>query len=173
MTIRRATLEAVRALTAFGRRVFAVTFGADNTPGDLQSYLDGSYAESLQREEVADRRVETQLAEIDGTLAAFAQLRQGPAGEGVTGAKPIELWRFYVDRAWHGRGVAQAMMDRVKAEAVARGARTLWLGVWEKNDRARAFYAKCGFTDAGEHIFLFGTDPQTDLVMVAPLPDRL
>ena len=47
-----------------------------------------------------------------------------------------------------------------------RGAKTLWLGVWEKNDRARAFYAKCGFADVGEHIFLFGTDPQTDRVMV-------
>ena len=62
-----------------------------------------------------------------------------------------------------------ALMERVKAEARARGAKTLWLGVWERNDRARAFYAKCGFADAGEHIFLFGTDPQTDRVMTLPL----
>jgi ribosomal protein S18 acetylase RimI-like enzyme len=87
----------------------------------------------------------------------------------VSGAEPIELWRFYVAHQWHGRGIAQSLMDRVKTEARLRGAKTLWLGVWERNDRARAFYVKCGFTDAGEHIFLFGTDPQTDLVMVAPL----
>ena len=49
----------------------------------------------------------------------------------------------------------------------SRWARKLWLGVWERNDRARAFYVKCGFADAGEHIFLFGTDPQTDLIMVS------
>jgi ribosomal protein S18 acetylase RimI-like enzyme len=48
-------------------------------------------------------------------------------------------------------------------------AKTLWLGVWERNDRARAFYTKCGFVDAGEHIFLFGSDPQTDRVMVTAL----
>jgi ribosomal protein S18 acetylase RimI-like enzyme len=60
-------------------------------------------------------------------------------------------------------------MDEEKAAARARGAETLWLGVWERNDRARAFYAKCGFTGAGEHIFLFGTDPQTDLVLVTAL----
>ena len=87
----------------------------------------------------------------------------------VTGPEPIELWRFYVDRPWHGRGIAQALMERVKAAARERGAKTLWLGVWERNDRARAFYAKCGFADAGEHIFLFGTDPQTDRVMVTSL----
>jgi RimJ/RimL family protein N-acetyltransferase len=50
-----------------------------------------------------------------------------------------------------------------------RGAKTLWLGVWERNHRARAFYAKCGFRDVGDHIFLFGTDPQTDLVMQVSL----
>ena len=93
----------------------------------------------------------------------------GHVPECVTGPEPIELWRFYVDREWHGRGIAQALMDRVKAAARERGAKTLWLGVWERNDRARAFYAKCGFADAGEHIFLFGTDPQTDRVMVTTL----
>ena len=87
----------------------------------------------------------------------------------MAGPAPIELWRFYVDRAWHGRGVAAALMARVKTAARERGAKTLWLGVWERNDRARAFYAKCGFADAGEHIFLFGTDPQTDRVMVTAL----
>ena len=61
------------------------------------------------------------------------------------------------------------LMDRVKGVARERSATTLWLGVWERNDRARAFYTKCGFTDAGEHIFLFGTDPQTDRVMVTSL----
>jgi len=60
-------------------------------------------------------------------------------------------------------------MDSVRDEARHRGALTLWLGVWERNDRAQAFYRKCGFTHAGDHIFLFGTDPQTDLVMITPL----
>ena len=87
----------------------------------------------------------------------------------MTGARPIELWRFYVNRQWHGRGTAQALMARVTAEAGDTGAQTLWLGVWERNPRARAFYATCGFIDVGEHVFLFGTDPQTDRVMARPL----
>ncbi len=80
-----------------------------------------------------------------------------------------ELWRFYVTREWHGRGIAQALMASVVTEAAGRGGQTHWLGVWERNSRARAFYGKCGFADVGEHVFLFGTDPQTDRVMVRPL----
>jgi ribosomal protein S18 acetylase RimI-like enzyme len=56
-------------------------------------------------------------------------------------------------------------------EQVARdlGGRTLWLGVWERNPRAIAFYTKCGFVDVGAHAFFFGTEEQSDRVMAHPL----
>jgi len=41
----------------------------------------------------------------------------------------------------------------------------VWLGVWEHNPRAIAFYRKWGFEAVGEHVFVVGTDPQRDLVM--------
>jgi ribosomal protein S18 acetylase RimI-like enzyme len=169
MTIRRATLEDAGALTAFGRRVFAATFGSDNTPADLQSYLDHSYSDSRQPEELADPRLETLLAEVDATLAAFAQLREGPAGDGVNGLDSIELWRFYVDPRWHGQGLARDLMEAVEAAARDRGARTMWLGVWERNLRAQAFYRKHGFIVVGTQTFQLGSDAQRDLVMAKGL----
>jgi diamine N-acetyltransferase len=98
-------------------------------------------------------------------LIAFAQLREGAPGRGVTGERPIELWRFYVDFDWHGRGVAPLLMQAVEDAARARDAVTLWLGVWEGNVRAQAFYRKQGFTVVGSQIFRLGSDPQRDLVM--------
>jgi GNAT superfamily N-acetyltransferase len=83
----------------------------------------------------------------------------------------IEIWRFYVDRPWHGLGLAQTLMSAVRECAVQKGARTLWLGVWEKNPRAIAFYEKCGFRDVGAHDFWVGSDRQTDRIMVASLSD--
>lgn len=135
----------------------------------MELHLARSYGIDQQTRELNDRDITTLLVEEDGQAIAYAMVRGDHVPECVTGPRAVELWRFYVDRGWHGRGVAQALMERVKDVARQRGAQTLWLGVWERNPRARAFYAKCGFTDAGEHIFLFGTDPQTDLVMVMPL----
>jgi ribosomal protein S18 acetylase RimI-like enzyme len=60
-------------------------------------------------------------------------------------------------------------MKSVATAARARGARTLWLGVWERNERAKSFYRKCGFRDVGSQPFVLGTDVQTDRVMVLPL----
>jgi hypothetical protein len=45
----------------------------------------------------------------------------------------------------------------------------LWLGGWERNERAKAFYLKTGFKDVGSHLFMVGTDPQTDRILVRGL----
>lgn len=159
------------AVAELARRTFYDTFAsaATNDPADMAMYLAEAYGVDQQTRELTNRDITTLIVEENGQAIAYAMLRSDHIPECVTGPAPLELWRFYVDRAFHGRGVAQALMARVKQLASELGAKTLWLGVWERNDRARAFYAKCGFIDVGDHIFLFGTDPQTDLVMVTTL----
>jgi ribosomal protein S18 acetylase RimI-like enzyme len=61
-------------------------------------------------------------------------------------------------------------MREVERHAERRGGRTLWLGVWERNERAKAFYQKNGFSDVGSHLFMLGTDAQTDRIMVRHFP---
>ena len=92
----------------------------------------------------------------------------GPVPDCVSGGEPIELLRFYIDRAWHGRGLAGELMDATVAAAAERGARTVFLAVWERNLRAIAFYAKRGFRDVGSRPFQLGSDLQTDRIMVTP-----
>jgi GNAT superfamily N-acetyltransferase len=167
--IRRGVPADAAVLADLARTKFYDAFAATTDPTDLALHLQRAYGVPQQTAELLDPGITTLLAEKDGTVIAYAQIRNHHAPECVTTDAPIELWRFYVDRGWHGQGIAPALMDHVKSEARRRGARTLWLGVWEHNARARAFYAKCGFTDVGEHIFLFGTDPQTDRVMTTML----
>jgi ribosomal protein S18 acetylase RimI-like enzyme len=169
MTIRRGTAADASTLAALARDTFFDTFAATNDATDMALHLERAYGVPQQTAELTDAAVITLLVEEAGQAVAYAQLRTGHAPGCVTGPRPIELWRFYVAREWHGRGMARELMDRVQAEAREAGAETMWLGVWEHNPRARAFYGKCGFADVGEHVFLFGTDPQTDRVMARTL----
>lgn len=171
MTLRSATPDDAGALAAFGRRVFAATFGPDNDPADLAAYLDASYVEARQLADLTDPAVDTILAEADGAIAGFVQLRAGVAVEGVTGPAPVELWRLYVDARFHGRGLAARLLAAAEAAARRRGAGTLWLGVWERNPRAQAFYRKHGFAVVATQVFQLGSDAQRDLVMQKPLPE--
>jgi ribosomal protein S18 acetylase RimI-like enzyme len=154
--IRNANPDDARALAELAERIFRVTFEADNNPDDLHAYLTEAYGERQQRREILDPQWRTFVVEREGTLIAYAQLRLH---------EDVEIYRFYVDHAAHGSGVAQALMKHARDFAVAHGATRVWLGVWERNFRAIRFYEKCGFVDYGSHPFVVGTDVQTDRLM--------
>jgi ribosomal protein S18 acetylase RimI-like enzyme len=168
--IRRATVADADALAEFGARTFYETFAADNTPEDMQLFLASTWSPDLQRAEILDKGLDTLLAcDARHALAGFAQVRAAQPPAGIEVRKPVELKRFYVDTPWQGRGVARALMEAAEQAARARGAREFWLGVFERNERAQAFYRKCGFRKVGTQIFVVGTDPQTDHVMLREL----
>jgi GNAT superfamily N-acetyltransferase len=169
ISIRRATIADAAMLADLGARTFYDTFAADNRPEDMALHLTRSYGVAQQSAELQSSDMVTLLAEVGNEAVGFAQLRDGAAPSWVTGRRPLELWRFYVIHAWHGRGVAAALMNAVVGEAERRQAGTLWLSVWERNPRARAFYGKFRFTDVGTQIFHVGHDAQTDRILVRTL----
>lgn len=168
--VRPALIGDALALSCLGANTFRETFENENTPEDMARYLAESFGPERQAAEIADPAGTVLLGEHhgdsdDAELVGYAHLVSGPVPEAVRGPAPLELKRLYVARAWHGRGVAQALMDAAINAARARGAQTLWLGVWERNARAAAFYAKYGFARVGEHSFLLGSDLQTDWLL--------
>jgi len=169
MQIRRGVPADAVELSAAAERWFRETFAPDNTAKDMEIYCASAFSPEIQRAQLEDPGVDTLLLhDARGELVAYAQLRR-TAPDGLPVPAPIELWRFYVDSAFHGRGIAARLMAAVDDTARAGGARTLWLGVWEKNHRALAYYRKAGFTDIGAHEFHLGHDLQVDRLMSRPL----
>jgi GNAT superfamily N-acetyltransferase len=170
LTIRPAIPADAGRLSELAERTFRDTYAAHNTPEDMASYVAAHFGRDRQTSELHDPARITLVAEDGGQPAAYVQLARGPAPAGVSGDAPMEVVRFYVDRAWHGHGAAQELMAAAADAARSAGARTLWLGVWERNTRAIAFYRKCGFRDVGTKTFVLGADRQRDLVLERALP---
>jgi GNAT superfamily N-acetyltransferase len=152
-------------LAELGIETFRAAFGAQNSPEDVALYLAESFSPVLQAAELADPSVVYLVAELGGEPVGYAQLRDGPSPASVRASRPLEIARFYARSAWIGRGVGRALMEGVRREARGRGHDAVWLGVWEKNERAIAFYRKWGFVEVDTQPFRLGNDLQTDLVM--------
>lgn len=167
-SIRRGTVADAAAVAAIAARTFEETFRHTTSEADMAAHVASSYGEVQQGRELRDPDTVTLLAECEGVLVAFAQVRRGTAPPLPLGG-PVELHRFYVDRVWHGRGLAQRLMQEVRDAARELGGRDLWLSVWSGNERAKAYYAKEGFTDRMETEFWLGSDRQVDRILVAPL----
>jgi ribosomal protein S18 acetylase RimI-like enzyme len=171
--IRRALPTDAAALAQLAERSFRDAFATMNAAADMDLHCLRNYGEALQAREIGDPGRVTLVAEHDGALSAFAQLRRGASPAAVTGDAPGEIQRFYLDKDFHGSGLAAALMQACFAHLYAQGARTAWLGVWERNARAIAFYRRLGFLEKGEQRFLLGTDLQRDLVLARPLTPPL
>ena len=167
--IRRATADDAGPLAELAARTFAETYAAFNDPADMAAHLTARYSEAKQAQELADPVATYIVAEWAGRLIGYAYLVADQAPPGVRLDGPVELVRFYVEGEWHGRGVAQLLMAECVAEARRRGGRTLWLGVWQENPRAIAFYRKAGFGVVGRTAFRLGSQVQDDHVMALEL----
>lgn len=169
MNIRHATLADADMLSEVGARTFSEAFARDNTPANLAAHLRNSFSPEIQHQELSQADSIFLIAESDGQPVGYAQLLINSREQGMEGSNPMEIRRIYVLQEIVGRGMGSTLMNASLNEARQRGCDIVWLGVWEKNQRAIEFYKKWGFREAGSHIFSLGDDPQTDLIMVLEL----
>jgi GNAT superfamily N-acetyltransferase len=152
-------------LAELGRRTFSDTFAKHNTPENTALYLAASFGPEIQAAKLADPNTFFIIAEIEGTPVGYAQLNLGARLPEVSGERTLEIERIYSDAAHIGKGVGAALMAASIDFAAEKGCDTIWLGVWEHNPRAIAFYTKWGFKTMGSHVFMLGEDVQNDFIM--------
>jgi ribosomal protein S18 acetylase RimI-like enzyme len=163
--IRSATPDDNALLARLGAQTFRDTFGPDNTAEDMAAYLAQAFGAEKQAAELVDPRTTFLIAMFEEEVVGYARLREGPAPDCVSAARPIEIVRFYAAVSWIGRGVGAALMARCLEHARQRGCDVVWLDVWERNVRAIAFYRRWGFAEIGTQAFVLGSDAQRDLLM--------
>jgi ribosomal protein S18 acetylase RimI-like enzyme len=159
---RDATADDAKVLAEFCARTFVATFGRLYPPEDLSAFLAAKYSEEIQRDEIANPDIRYRLALEDDVLVGYCMM--GELDMNVDDPNALELHRLYVDERLKGAGVAAALMDDCLAWARAKGAKAIYLSVWEENHRAQAFYRRYGFEHVGEHDFMVGAIADHDFI---------
>lgn len=168
-TLRLAFPGDAPSLAMLAERTFRDTFGARNSPGNMDLHCAKAFGPEIQQQEIGDRGLVTTIAETDGQMVGYSQLRLLRTHPNVVAERPAELNRIYVLAEWQGRGVAGHLMQNARDTATRAGSDVLWLGVWEHNPKAMAFYRKFGLEIVGTNAFMLGEERQRDLVMAVKL----
>jgi ribosomal protein S18 acetylase RimI-like enzyme len=166
-SIRQCTPDDAATLSTLSARLFAETYGPTHPEPELSRYLARSFAVEGIRSAIADDGVAMLIAENpDGHAIGYAYIHASPEPPaGVFGDRVFEIVRFYVDGAFHGRGVGRALMQESLNETKRRGADAVWLQVWKEAPWAVGFYERMGFTVVGSARFYFGEQIGDDHVM--------
>jgi ribosomal protein S18 acetylase RimI-like enzyme len=168
ISLAKANPATAAQLADLGRQTFQDTFAATTSPANMGAYLSENFGPEKQMAELQDRENTFLLAHMQNELVGYAKLRDNsalglPAEQDAAGR--LEIERLYVRDDWQGTGLGAALMRGILALAEQLHCTAVVLGVWEKNEKAKAFYQRFGFREIGQHEFHLGQDVQTDLVL--------
>ena len=163
--IEEATKNDAVLIADLSRKTFYDSFAADNTQEDMEKFLNEQFTREKLMEEVGAPGNIFLLAYDGNEAVGYARMRETPNPVLLEGGPAIEIARIYAVQKSIGKGVGSALMQQCIETAKQKNAQVIWLGVWEKNYKAIAFYSKWGFEQFGEHVFMLGNDPQTDWLM--------
>jgi ribosomal protein S18 acetylase RimI-like enzyme len=163
--IRRATLNDKAALRVLGIKTFKDTFDEHNTAEDMEQYIAKAFSDAQLEKELQENNTVFFLAEEGGRIVGYAKVREGEKQKALGEERALELHRIYVDKDFFGKKIGNILLETCLDYAKTSGYKTVWLGVWEHNAKAIAFYKKHGFEKFSAHVFVLGGDEQTDWLM--------
>jgi len=145
-------------------KTFVTAFGAQNTDADMELYLEESRNMEQVIKEFNDPDVTLLFTHQGDLVTGYMKINQGEAQTEKFDQTSLELERIYILEPHQNQGIGKLMMDHFRSMGRALEVEMLWLGVWEHNPRAMAFYEREGYEVFGEHDYLLGTDLQRDLL---------
>lgn len=170
ITMRPVTKADLPQLQKISRATFSATFGAENTPADLNTYLATTYNQARLAQELANPATDFQFIFYQKQLAGYLKLNTGTAQTEPMGPASLEIERIYLSQAFKRLGLGTKLVQYALHRASQQHKQTVWLGVWEHNLPARQFYQRLGFQRFGAHQFQLGADLQHDLLLKKTLP---
>ncbi len=164
--IRKARPADIPLLARLGWQTFFDTFHAENTKEDMELFLQANFTPDKVAAELNNKSKLYFLAYLGKEVVGYVKLaEETDAAVGLPCGTTLEICQLYALKHKIGSGIGSALMQHCIRQASEKKKDVLWLGVWEKNQRAIQFYRRFGFEKFGEHPFMLGTDKQTDWIM--------
>lgn len=163
-------------LAAFASRAFVDMYGGQDPPGHVREYVARAFDRKTMRQELSDPNYVFLLAKSResgskrrAALHGYAKLCKNRTIDALEDPAPIQLERIYVDGTRQSNGLGRRLLDEAVRIARDAGFETIWLSVWEENERAQQFYARNGFEIVGKTYFVVGPEREEDFVLARRL----
>ncbi|MGE7759754.1 GNAT family N-acetyltransferase [Peribacillus sp. NPDC097895] len=169
INIKKCTLEDSRKLQEISYETFNETFKHQNSPENMNTYLEKAFNLKQLEEELSNISSQFFFVYVDNEVAGYLKVNTNDAQSEEMGAESLEIERIYIKKKFQKHGLGRYLLKKAMEIAMERNNKKIWLGVWEKNENAIAFYKKLGFVQTGAHSFYMGDEEQVDFIMAKTL----
>ncbi|MGG1574988.1 GNAT family N-acetyltransferase [Fictibacillus sp. NRS-1165] len=160
INIKKCTLEDSRKLQEISYETFNETFKHQNSPENMNAYLERAF--NLKQLENSSQFF---FVFFNNEGAGYLKVNTNDAQSEEMGDESLEIERIYIKNKFQKHGLGKYLLNKAMEIAMERNKKKIWLGVWEKNENAIAFYKKMGFVQTGAHSFYMGDEEQMDFIL--------
>ncbi|MFH6602995.1 GNAT family N-acetyltransferase [Maribacter algicola] len=157
--------ESLSDLVKISRKTFVEAFEKDNKPEDFNNYVNRAFDRENLKKQLSNKDSYFYFVYLDWSQVGYFKLNLKQAQTDLKRPESIELERIYVLKEFQNRKIGRWILQEAIKIAQEMQKEFLWLGVWEKNERAISFYEKNGFSKFGMHPYYIGSDKQMDWLM--------
>lgn len=165
INIKKCTLEDSRKLQEISYETFNETFKHQNSLENMNAYLERAFNLNQVEKELSNISSQFFFVYFNNEVAGYLKVNTNDAQSEEMGDESLEIERIYIKNNFQKHGLGKYLLNKAMEIAMERNKKKIWLGVWEKNENAIAFYTKMGFVQTGAHSFYMGDKEQTDLIM--------
>lgn len=163
--IKKVSTDELEELRKLSVETFSDTFTEQNNEIQMKAYLEKAFNTDQLRSELSNPESFFYFVKEEDKILGYLKLNTKTAQTDQVLDSSLEIERIYLAQEAQGKGLGKLLMDFSIAEAKRRNLLCLWLGVWEKNEKAIAFYKSYGFEVFADHPFKLGDESQKDLLM--------
>ncbi|MFC4798365.1 GNAT family N-acetyltransferase [Neobacillus sp. GCM10023253] len=169
INIKKCTLEDLHTLQEISYETFNETFKDQNSPENMIAYLERAFNLNQLKIELSNLSSQFFFIYFNNDVAGYLKVNINDAQSEEMGEESLEVERIYIKKEFQKHGLGKDLLNKALEIAMERNKKKIWLGVWEKNENAIAFYKKMGFVQTGAHSFYMGDEEQTDFIMAKTL----
>lgn len=169
INITKCTLEDLRKLQEVSYETFNETFKHQNSPENMNAYLERAFNLKQLEKELSNISSQFFFVYFNNEVAGYLKVNTNDAQSEEMGDESLEIERIYIKNKFQKHGLGKYLLNKAMEIAMEHNKKKIWLGVWEKNENAIAFYKKMGFVRTGAHSFYMGDEEQMDIIMTKTL----
>ncbi|MEH6947802.1 GNAT family N-acetyltransferase [Bacillus sp. JJ634] len=169
INIKKCTIEDLCILQEISYETFNETFKQQNSPENMKAYLERAFNLKQLEKELSNTSSEFFFVYFNDEVAGYLKVNINDAQSEEMSDELLEIERIYIKNKFQKHGLGKYLLNKAMEIAMERNKKKIWLGVWEKNENAIAFYKKMGFAQTGSHSFYMGDEEQMDFIMIKTL----
>ena len=169
INIKKCTIEELPKLLEISYETFNETFKNQNSPENIKAYLKRAFNLKQLEKELSNISSQFFFLYFNNEVAGYLKVNINDAHPEEIGDESLEIERVYIKSKFQKNGFGNNLLNKAVEIAMECKKKRIWLGVWEKNENAIAFYKKMGFVQTGAHAFYMGDEEQIDLIMTKTL----